>query len=112
MRDLTKEELELAPDWATHYMIDFGGVIYESKQFCWWYGMGEPLRNFTFNDERNRPIPKSFDINNYRSPLMHDSEQPFAHMSLVDGLRVDGLVNKDWAIAIAKALGVTGDDLK
>ena len=63
MRDLTEKELKLAPDWATHYIVDCGDdVIYESSQLCWWVGLGELLRNFTFDVERNRPIHKPFDM--------------------------------------------------
>tara|TARA_R110001592_G_C13193009_1_gene753689 strand:- start:16388 stop:16570 length:183 start_codon:yes stop_codon:yes gene_type:complete len=59
-----------------------------------------------------KELPKKpFDIDNYQSPSLHESEQPYVGFG--DGfLIVDGKINKDWSIAIAKALGVTGEDLK
>lgn len=37
MRDLTAEELALAPEWATHYKIDVDDdVLFESENYFLW----------------------------------------------------------------------------
>lgn len=121
MRDLTKEELALAPDWATHYSLFIHDVvIYQSDEFWWWSGIdsdGQPgkLINHTEVDFGAKPIPrKPFDITNHN---FGDSVQ---HVELcgfeltlycVDGYRHVEIYKED-AIAIAKALGVAAEDLK
>lgn len=52
-----------------------------------------------------------FDINEYESPEMHESEQPFVYLSEDEGLMFDGIIDKYWAIAIAKVMNLTEEDL-
>lgn len=113
MRDLTKEELKLSPDWATHYFIDVDDdVIYESVSLCWWKSLDNPMKNYTFNMRKNKAINwKPFDISEYQSPSMREIDQPYIDCVDSELLIVIGKVDKGWAIAIAKALGVTAKDL-
>lgn len=112
MRDLTPEELKLAPEWATHYIADSDdSIIYESETLCWWAGLREPLNNKgSFGGLPNRSI-KPFDITKHE---LFKSGILIKHKNGKD-LYVRHLMwhlDKDRAIAIAKALGVTGGDLK
>jgi hypothetical protein len=120
MRDLTEEELKLAPDWATHYSIDSGDddVVYESEGLCWWSSLGRPVGNFNFNTENNREIDRGFvDMKHHQ---FSDSEVESVKVFLGEGYATTVLSNtayntvrqsKEDIIAIAKALGVTGEDL-
>ena len=119
MRDLTKEELKLSPDWATHYFIDVDDdVIYESVSLCWWKSLDNPMKNYTFNMRKNKAINwKPFNISE------HEFIDKWVRCAKLaddgDYLRIDisnesfntVIHNKQDAIAIAKALGVTAKDL-
>ncbi|AVM33035.1 hypothetical protein [Pseudoalteromonas phage PHS3] len=109
MRNLTEDELKLAPDWATHYIVDSdGSIIYESEKLCWWVGRREPLDNEgSFGNSSNRAI-NTFNI------TQHEVAN---HITVLENgeLGVFGsgwIIDKVRAVAIAKALGVTGEDLK
>ena len=117
MRDLTKEELKLSPDWATHYFIDVDDdVIYESVSLCWWKSLDNPMKNYTFNMRKNKAINwKPFDISEYEfsdydiySATLFDDE-----LFICDrDYEISSVsIKKQDAIAIAKALGVTAKDL-
>lgn len=119
MRDLTAEELALAPEWATHYIVDSGddSIIYENAFLCWWRGLDNPIDNAVgFGEMENRPITgREFDITQHE---WSDNRISFAFDD--DGLlvEIDGdfyecaKINKKDGVAIAKALGVTAEDLK
>ena len=122
--DLAEEKLSIAIAHLESKNIDFTSASYDPSLFVlcvkFGAGIGRALIN-TVGDGKNdieeiidaciKEDVKPFNINEYQSPSMHESEQPFAYMSDDEGLRFDGLINKDWAIAITKALGVTGEDL-
>lgn len=111
MRDLTEEELALAPEWATHYFIDTSDdtPIYESKNLCWWAGLGKPLPCKRMDEGAIAIIRKPFDI------AQHEWSDKLARvMFLPEANKIcfEGEIYKKDAIAIAKALGVTAEDLK
>tara|TARA_R110002073_G_scaffold133936_4_gene281450 strand:+ start:7206 stop:7577 length:372 start_codon:yes stop_codon:yes gene_type:complete len=116
VRDLTEEELKLAPDWATHYIVDSDeSIIYESEKLCWWEGLRDPLNNErSFGNLSNRTI-KPFDISKHKFSDRDISMETLASDYLC--LHLDGKApyvahSKKDAIAIAKSLCVTGEDLK
>lgn len=117
MRNLTEEELKLAPDWATHYAVDSDeSIIYESEKLCWWVGRRDPLNNEgSFGNISNRAI-KPFDITKHE---FSDSDVCIDYLNISkDKLMVEtsihtpAILNKYDVIAMAKALGVTREDLK
>ena len=117
MRDLTEEELKLAPEWATHYLIDdvYGFVIYESEDLCWWLDLDNPIDNYTFDANESKPINRrSFDISEHEfGDTVGLVELDGGELTLNCGTGNNYVdLRKDDAIAIAKALGVIGDDLK
>ena len=123
MRDLTEEELKLAPDWATHYFI-----------------MGADRALFV--DKENRKASDLDMIKSNTCPASYSNwfddldlcelkpKKPFnitkhEFGGTVGFVECDGSeltlnctgcnyveLYKDDAIAIAKSLGVTGEDLK
>ena len=117
MRDLTEEELKLAPDWATHYIVDrFNDAVYQSENLCWWLGLRSPLNHSNMDEGVTEIIRKPFDI------TKHEFSEGLS-ISNMCKLSVEVKFNnnddsnyvplhKDDVIAIAKALGVTGEDLK
>ena len=57
-RELTQEEIDLAPKWETHYMINEGSVIYSSYMYHWWVGLKEPIDSYFGMNENAKPIPR------------------------------------------------------
>lgn len=128
MRELTEEELKLAPSWTTHYIVDsHDDVIYESTDLCWWEGLETPIDNYTFDEMRNAPITrKPFDISEHEFgddiefDELLDEEITLAVSYEQWGGHINGYsteyklisISKEDTIAIAKVLGVTGEDLK
>lgn len=109
MRDLTEEELKLAPSWATHYQVTkSGNVIWESKDKYQTVIMSKPRKQ---NSKLSlcRPINKPFDITKHEfSDAVGFVECDGSELTLsCTGSNYVELY-KDDAIAIAKALGVTG----
>lgn len=117
MRELTKEELELAPSWATHYSFGNNNSLwFEGKNRC------ATVENNKLNvvivgmgiNENSKPIPrKPFNIKKH---VFSDHIVSGCHLSndlcVVFNACSHGLnLTKQDAIAIAKALGVTGEDL-
>ena len=123
MRDLTEEELKLAPDWATHYDTDFMVAYPVKVTFIDEDRAVDLFQNDNLGDiydnnlgirKEDRLIVKPFDITKYEfGDTIQHFESYGSELSLycVDGFRHVELY-KDDAIAIAKALGVTGEDLK
>ncbi len=114
MRDLTEEELKLAPDWATHYYaFDNGAIQFESEYL---YARVSAATGILGCEQCNKDygisgVPIPFDI------TKHEFSDDFTYFDfesrIVEGVViVDGGINKDDVVAIARALGVTGDDLK
>ncbi len=117
MRDLTGDELKLAPEWATHYLVDRGDIIYESSQLCWWVGLDEPVSNIkSFGLNENRKIKSGrFSLEGFE--FSDDSIVEFNHFTdgsvelcLDSGFVVS--LSKPDIVALSKDAGVTGDDLK
>ena len=120
MRELTKEEIKLAPSWATHYEI-IGDVLTFVSEFHYEHyvdGVGQGVRAHRHGiDEDSFLIPrKSFDISEHefndidilRVNLFGDKVSIVMDADAV----VSAELSKKDIIAIAKALGVTGEDLK
>lgn len=120
MRKLTKEELnKLKPTWATHYRYNSSEVLFESKNQWCATGLNFPfIKRGPFKQKSKltkcKPIPaierKPFDITKHE---LFKSGILTKHKNGRD-LHVNHLMwrlDKDRAIAIAKALGVTGADL-
>lgn len=117
MRDLTEEELKLAPEWATHYYIYADGdILFESKEMYQMLGFTSVIKDIPNVSIECATIIR-FDISNYKF-----SDKEVKSARLVDGgdylkttlsnTSFNTLMhNKDDAIAIAKALGVTAEDL-
>ena len=116
MRDLTEEELKLAPDWATHYFKDdHGDILFESTSgYQWASGLKLKDRIIVrgYSVKLSKPI-KPFDITKHEfSDTVGFVECDGSELTLnCTGCNYVELY-KDDAIAIAKALGVTGEDLK
>ena len=64
MRELTEEELKLAPDWAAHYFIDVSDdtPIYQSINLLWWVGLCEPVASNRMDDGAVEINRNPFDI--------------------------------------------------
>ena len=119
-RQLTQEEIDLTPEWATHYFVDnVDDVCFESGSCYQYLIKGKLLAKCDQSEfgmeEDSQPIPrKAFDI----------SEHEFSDSDISD-VRVSGVVcitggydkpvtltlNKADSIVLAKALGVTAEDL-
>jgi len=120
MRDLTEEELKLAPGWATHYHANLNGsILFECKDRCCLYEKeGGLTRSIECNGvcKESKPIhpKKPFDISEHEfsDSYVYNAYCGSGNLSLFEdtGLRMIK-INKEDAIAIAKALGVTGEDL-
>lgn len=131
MRDLTEEELKLAPAGCDHYNIIDGEVYFTDVLGIDVFDIdGYEINNCIMDNKvfvKSRPLPKKpFDI----------SEHEFSDKDLVASIdgetielevtyqqwggHINGYseeektvnINKQDAIAIAKALGVTAEDLK
>lgn len=134
MRDLTQEEIDLAPDWSTHYSVfDDGDIMFESDEFYMWLFVSGDMsikEHCNEMEPESRPIPrKPFDISEHEfsdggiaiNTVNHVKGQPLSiympdeYYSVESGrcgrFEVEFTLNKADAIAIAKALGVTGGDL-
>lgn len=125
MRDLTPEELKLAPDWATHYTVhelEFTPhciCFYGSRLHKWVYHKNGG--NWSPEQVHNK-IPaeaaalhfETFDITKHDFSDWEISSADFEHDEFtIRFFEVNAIhLNKDDAIAIAKSLGVTGEDLK
>ncbi|QGJ84288.1 hypothetical protein [Pseudoalteromonas phage XCL1123] len=124
MRDLTEDELKLAPEWATHYWVHDSKVMFESVDLFQLLNNGE--LSDTFSNDSGYITSLAVEIK--RKPF-NISEHEFSCENfkackpswIGDDLQVEiidsdfthheALLNKTDAIAIAKALGVTGKDL-
>ncbi len=117
MIDLTEEELRLAPDWATHYFKDdHGDILFESTNgYQWASGLKLKDRIIVrgYSVKLSKPI-KPFDItkHEFSCSSFYSAELKGNAVILEGDYCVNYEINKDDSIAIAKALGVTGEDLK
>ena len=104
-------DLSSAPQWATHYFIEGESIYFCSNLFYCLAGANHKLPNKVGIGSFAIELPKrDFDINKFTS-YFHPSDEPFV---LVDGdlLVVDGKINKEWAVAIAKHFKLSESDLR
>lgn len=118
MRDLTEEELELAPDWTVKFDFFHGRLILMSDVI----DVTSQTFRFFEMDSGDCWVGSDGDYN-LCTRLMPSKPFDIAKHEVYDylSLDIDGnldVLDGDWtickgrAIAIAKALGVMGDDLK
>ncbi len=132
MRDLSGYELKLAPEWAAYFAPDDNDVLFISKcktRACWLVEdfdleSGVDMQDeFEFTKKHEElleciiPImDKHFDINNHEFSdgyLSASIDGDALCMAIeLDSFNAYAKLDKRDAIAIAKALGVTADDLK
>lgn len=118
MRDLTPEELKLAPEWATHYFIYAdGGVLFESKDMYQMVGLPSVIKDIPNISIECAPIIR-FNISNYkfsdkqvkRVRVINDGE---CLVTMLFNTSLNIIThNRDDAIAIAKHFRLTCEDLK
>ena len=117
MRELTKTEIENAPDWATDFAIIKGQVIMigggqitktEGQKVLW---------SEVFETDFE-PIPgKKFDVRDYDFAVLDgiridDDNDIIFCLSGEYGSYVDGHIVKQDAIALAKHFKLTAEDLR
>lgn len=125
MRELTEEELKLAPEWATHYTIDgYDDAVYQSENLCWWVNLESPLSHNNMDKGAVEIIKKTFDITKHEwSDEAKDCHILFNTPSWAGGdLQIciadpngnyaDDVLIREHAIAIAKHFGLTAEDLR
>lgn len=117
MRDLTEEELALAPEWATHYVVDeVGDVLFESREYFEWLidgvlnGRGDNYEIYSTAVKINR---KPFDITQHEwSDVIAEIEPESCHTLVIKSHGSWLSFDKDDVIAMARDRGVTAEDLK
>tara|TARA_R110002073_G_scaffold133936_6_gene281484 strand:- start:399 stop:791 length:393 start_codon:yes stop_codon:yes gene_type:complete len=130
MKELSNVEKDLAPEWAVYFVADGNDVLFVSKcksRACWLVDDFELECGFDLQDEFDivgdyenlleelNLIQKPFDITKHEFSDRDISMATLASDYLC--LHLDGKApyvahSKKDAIAIAKSLGVTGEDLK
>jgi len=104
-------DLSLAPQWATHYFIENEKAYFCSTQFYCLSGTNHKLPNKVGIGSFAVELPKrEFDIGKFSS-AQHPIDDPFISVN-GDLLIIDGRVNKDWAIAIARHFKLSESDLR
>lgn len=122
MRDLTEDELKLAPEWATHYQVSESNyLIWESKDKYQTPIMRAPKKQKSKLTKCIKiPVKEPFDISEHEfsdfswsiNQISVDFIEFYNHETYTDDGDAELFqVSKMDAIAIAKALGVTGEDL-
>lgn len=121
MRNLTQQEIDDAPSWATHYVITINNyVIYESSQLFFSSFSISPAYNKGGIGKYAKPIPRTeFDVSEYEfsdGDIKHVEIDGYANNEYLHfGLKqeVNELTHsKADVIAMVKALKITWDDLK
>ncbi|AUG84933.1 hypothetical protein MAELSTROM_13 [Pseudoalteromonas phage Maelstrom] len=122
MRDLTPEELKLTPEWAESYAVDnHNDALFFSKDKDR-FQLADGTSSLSVGDYRyvkrlaskSREIEKPFDITKYEfsDADIKDAkitvESNYLHFKIRPTNLSELIINKQDAIAIAKALGVTG----
>lgn len=67
MRQLTINEVAIGPNWATHYYLDNGVVIYESDTKHWWKELASPIKN---NRGKVKDTARAIPLRTDKCPLM------------------------------------------
>lgn len=129
MRDLTDEELALAPDWATHYIaFDNGEILFESNtKYCLYDSIQKKFHGIVgCLNVSGESVPinrKPFDITQHKwSDEAKDCHIYFYNPSWVGkGLQVvipdvngnenDAVLIREHAIAIARHFKLKAEDL-
>ena len=119
MRDLTQQEIDSAPAWATHYYKGCNNTVrYESESlYIWIMDMKEhaPSNNPRGVDVSSKPIPRQqFDITKHEfscSRLKNDTLDYHDHVHFYTPYNT-AYINKQDAIALAKHFKLSEDDLK
>lgn len=123
MRDLTEEELKLAPDWATHY-TKTGNQVTFFNELKVQSSLGGELDDIIYDNNYGiesgdvRIPSKPFDITKHE--FSDSSFQGGAYIADDGDLVIRAskceiacfCANKNDAIAIAKTLGATAEDFK
>ncbi len=112
MRALTPQEINAAPDWATHYVIDSDDdLTYESLD--WWCWATNPYhKHDNHGCIDGVPIPrKEFDISKHEFGYAFCSDYASITFEMYEG-QSDLILEKQDAIAIAKHFKLTAEDLK
>ena len=121
MRDLTQNEIDNAPEWATRYAIVANDICYVDDKY--WIVLGtdgvsmkeKMLLDNPRSHEYTKPIPrKEFDITSYefddKFNIMILEVNDDSSVSL-DVDTVDTYITKQDAIALAKHFKLTANDL-
>ena len=120
MRDLTQQEIDNAPSWATHYVLNCDGVMFESlsKTQMMIKGQLTDLIPFGGVSIGAKPMPrKSFDISEYEFKYFDsacvsvDSENEI-EIQIHEAQECTKYITKSDAIALAKHFKLTADELK
>lgn len=115
MRQLTQQEIDDAPSWATHYGIcEDGDVLLENSEFFIFTSKPNKKLGQLFGvDSDSKPIPrKEFDIKKHEF-----SEGGISVVSISDGLitlcvgHSEGDFSRGDIIAMAKQVKLTASDL-
>ena len=119
-RQLTQEEIDIAPEWATHYLVgEYNDILFQSDDY--FQRLEDGLLNVKVTQvtsgisRKAQPIPrKAFDISEYKFTsgdinIIHDDGGLFIEVDSDRSLFAE--IKKCDAIAIAKALGVKPEDL-
>ncbi len=116
MRKLTQQEIDNAPDWATHYLIVNEVFMWESKTEWSHYGSERVMCNHGLG-KASKPIPrKEFDIARCEfdglSNVTVDGNFIVFEVVNSDDETTDVYIDKEFTIAAAKKFKLTTDDLK
>lgn len=126
MRDLTEEELKLAPDWATHYDSDY--MKAHPVKLCFFNDLqavnvfkngvvGEPYFNEVgiSDSDRELPIRKAFNIAAYEFADLEVGQVGVngggIQLNMIDNSRPP-IIHKRDVIAMAKYFKLTAKDLE
>lgn len=117
VRDLTAEELALAPEWATHYKVDDDGdVLFESEDYYQWLVNGAldfEVINNVISFDAIKITEKQFDITHHEwSDVIAEIEPESGHTLVIKSHGSWLSFDKNDVIAMAKDRGVTAEDLK
>lgn len=118
MRDLTKQEIDDAPEWSDgYYWDDVSGLAYlniKKGTFSW----SDSELKLSLHPQGNickssKPIPrKEFDIKDHLNGCYTKNMHLLIHDISDECLCVSDFIYKEEAILIAKHFNLTMDDLK
>lgn len=123
MRELTEEELKLAPEWAKFFHVDsYDDILFWDGNMCYTWMTELHIDSELLNHWPEKlPFKKltrnNFDISNYKFSDLNVRLSNLSSSKVELAVEACGLEyfmtqDKKDIIAIAKALGVTAEDLK